>query len=106
MSKEVGKTLQTIGIEGISQTQFYPQEMRDRGIGILENVHDWCISRQLVWGHRIPVWYNLTTNPSRQFLSPEQMNQPMEVELDGHKQMITGQEMMVVSREQPSTPGE
>ncbi|MCC6583858.1 MAG: valine--tRNA ligase [Chitinophagales bacterium] len=24
----------------------------------MENVHDWCISRQLWWGHRIPVWYN------------------------------------------------
>ncbi|HET9983349.1 MAG TPA: valine--tRNA ligase, partial [Longimicrobiales bacterium] len=25
----------------------------------LENIHDWCISRQLWWGHRIPVWYCL-----------------------------------------------
>lgn len=24
----------------------------------MENVHDWCISRQLWWGHRIPAWYN------------------------------------------------
>ncbi|MFH4377406.1 class I tRNA ligase family protein, partial [Acinetobacter baumannii] len=23
----------------------------------LENIHDWCISRQLWWGHRIPAWY-------------------------------------------------
>ena len=23
----------------------------------MENVHDWCISRQLWWGHQIPVWY-------------------------------------------------
>ncbi len=26
----------------------------------LENIQDWCISRQLWWGHRIPVWYNRT----------------------------------------------
>ena len=23
----------------------------------MENIHDWCISRQIWWGHRIPVWY-------------------------------------------------
>ena len=23
----------------------------------MENVHDWCISRQLWWGHQIPAWY-------------------------------------------------
>jgi valyl-tRNA synthetase len=24
----------------------------------MENVHDWCISRQLWWGQRIPAWYD------------------------------------------------
>ncbi|HEX8011023.1 MAG TPA: valine--tRNA ligase [Casimicrobiaceae bacterium] len=28
----------------------------------LDNVHDWCISRQLWWGHRIPAWYDHTGN--------------------------------------------
>lgn len=36
---------------------FHPENMKDQMIGWLENLHDWCISRQLWWGHRIPVWY-------------------------------------------------
>ncbi len=31
----------------------------------LENIQDWCISRQLWWGHRIPVWYNSETGEMR-----------------------------------------
>jgi valyl-tRNA synthetase len=29
----------------------------------VDNMHDWCISRQLWWGHRIPVWYGPTARP-------------------------------------------
>ena len=28
----------------------------------LENIQDWCISRQLLWGHQIPAWYDETGN--------------------------------------------
>lgn len=31
----------------------------------MENIHDWCISRQLWWGHRIPVWYCEAVNHKR-----------------------------------------
>ena len=34
-----------------------PQEMAKRYFDWVDNMHDWCISRQLWWGHRIPVWY-------------------------------------------------
>ena len=34
-----------------------PAEMDARYFGWVEDMHDWCISRQLWWGHRIPVWY-------------------------------------------------
>ena len=34
-----------------------PAEMAPRYFEWVDNMHDWCISRQLWWGHRIPVWY-------------------------------------------------
>ncbi len=34
-----------------------PEEMAPRYFEWVDNMHDWCISRQLWWGHRIPVWY-------------------------------------------------
>jgi valyl-tRNA synthetase len=37
--------------------RFVPERFRKVYLNWMENVHDWCISRQLWWGHRIPVWY-------------------------------------------------
>ena len=34
-----------------------PAELAPRYFDWVDNMHDWCISRQLWWGHRIPVWY-------------------------------------------------
>ena len=34
-----------------------PDELAPRYFDWIDNMHDWCISRQLWWGHRIPVWY-------------------------------------------------
>ncbi|MGH7945559.1 MAG: valine--tRNA ligase [Opitutaceae bacterium] len=37
--------------------KFYPERWSMVYLHWLENIQDWCISRQLWWGHRIPVWY-------------------------------------------------
>ncbi|MEW6661369.1 MAG: valine--tRNA ligase [Bacillota bacterium] len=37
--------------------KFVPERFAKIYLGWLENIKDWCISRQLWWGHRIPVWY-------------------------------------------------
>lgn len=39
------------------RVKLYPQKWEKYYLNWLENVRDWCISRQIVWGHRIPVWY-------------------------------------------------
>jgi valyl-tRNA synthetase len=37
--------------------KFHPERWTKTYLHWLENIQDWCVSRQLWWGHRIPVWY-------------------------------------------------
>ena len=37
--------------------EFVPERFSKTYLNWMENVHDWCISRQLWWGHQIPAWY-------------------------------------------------
>ena len=37
--------------------RFVPERFSKTYLNWMENVHDWCISRQLWWGHQIPAWY-------------------------------------------------
>ncbi|SDJ35976.1 valyl-tRNA synthetase [Frankineae bacterium MT45] len=42
------------------RTKIEPASLAPRYFSWTDNMHDWCISRQLWWGHRIPVWYSPT----------------------------------------------
>ena len=44
-----------------NKVNFYPNRFESTFTTWMENVQDWCISRQLWWGHRIPAWYHKKT---------------------------------------------
>lgn len=43
------------------KVNFVPERFENTYLRWMENIHDWCISRQLWWGHRIPAWYHKET---------------------------------------------
>ena len=51
--------------------QFYPPKYKNTYRHWLENIKDWCISRQLWWGHRIPAYYFTATDGKRDFVVAE-----------------------------------
>ncbi len=42
------------------EIKFHPKSLEKTYYNWLDNLHDWCISRQLWWGHQIPAWYDET----------------------------------------------
>jgi len=44
-----------------TKVNFVPERFEKTFIQWMENIEDWCISRQLWWGHRVPVWYHKET---------------------------------------------
>jgi len=44
-------------VEGKKAIKFTPEQYEKTYLNWMENIYDWCISRQLWWGHRIPAWH-------------------------------------------------
>src|SRR5690625_6925996 len=55
-----GKSITEVALEVVAnkQVQFVPENWTTTYNQWLENIQDWCISRQLWWGHQIPAWYS------------------------------------------------
>jgi valyl-tRNA synthetase len=51
------------GAEGDGGLRFYPDRYAKSYLHWHENIRDWCISRQLWWGHRIPIWSAADSTP-------------------------------------------
>ncbi|MDR1456876.1 MAG: valine--tRNA ligase [Puniceicoccales bacterium] len=65
--------------------QFFPRRWEKTYLHWLDNIQDWCISRQLLWGHRIPVWYRRgceRLNPANLHVSVEGPADPENWEQD------------------------
>ena len=65
--KEMGEA--ALKVVKTDELSFVPEQFDKTYIHWLENIRDWCISRQLWWGHRIPAWYSAdcgATTVSRQ----------------------------------------
>jgi valyl-tRNA synthetase len=72
-ASSTAKTLAEHGLEGVDEVNFYSSDYKERAKNFLNNINDWCISRNLLWGHRIPVWYNLDLNPEKKFYNFSQL---------------------------------
>jgi valyl-tRNA synthetase len=64
MSKQVNDSPsiadEALNVVKTGKVKFYPDNWKNTYNQWLENIQDWCISRQLWWGHQIPAWYGPT----------------------------------------------
>ena len=68
--------------------KFYPTKYVTTYRNWLENIQDWCISRQLWWGHRIPAWFISSSLPT----SPEEENERFVVAITKEEALQKAQE--------------
>jgi len=55
-----GKSIAQVALEAVEsgKVRFYPENWVNTYYQWMKNIQDWCVSRQLWWGHQIPAWYD------------------------------------------------
>ena len=87
-------------IEAVEQgrTKFVPESWTNTFFHWMRNIHDWCVSRQLWWGHQIPAYYCTTCSPRQ--------GDDTDLPLDAPTVKVGGVDFAraepIVSREQPA----
>src|SRR3989338_7857133 len=66
--------------------KFYPKRWTKVYLNWMENIRDWCISRQIWWGHRLPVYYCKSCQPS--VISYQQKAESRELKAESKKGII------------------
>jgi len=61
------------------EIQFYPQKYKNIYRHWLENIKDWCISRQLWWGHQIPAYYFTTAEGKKDFVVADSADKALDM---------------------------
>ena len=67
--------------------QLTPEKFKNTYKHWMENVHDWCISRQLWWGHQIPAWHDTKGN----FVVAKTQNEALEIYKNKFKELFNDQ---------------
>ncbi|MCY3022042.1 MAG: valine--tRNA ligase [Planctomycetota bacterium] len=101
------KPLSELAVNATQQGRvtFHPERWTKVYLKWFEEVRDWPISRQIWWGHQIPVWYDLEANREHITAIEAGPNEPFDVEKDGKRirYLIGENATPIVSMEDPET---
>jgi valyl-tRNA synthetase len=84
--KTDGLAEQALKAVGDGDVRFYPEHWTSTYNHWLENIQDWCISRQLWWGHQIPAWYD---DSGRIYVAATEEGARDQAEKQGYKGKLT-----------------
>jgi valyl-tRNA synthetase len=84
--KELMKDAVRNGIGDSEPIKIIPDRFEKVYFNWIENLRDWCISRQIWYGHRIPVWYRHNTNPRMDSNATNNTNEEIFVGIDAPKE--------------------